>query len=186
MKVIQLYNNQKQLIKRAVKDNREAQQQIYELFSPKMLSVCRQYIKDTHYAEEVMLTAFFKVFKNLKKFKHEGSFEGWIRRIMIRESISFLRSRKEADSVAEMPKETAGQNEVQSTQEVAYIQQLIDDLPEGYKLVFVLFAVEGYQHHEIAKMLEISEGTSKSQLFKARKILQEKINAHNKSGYGNR
>ncbi len=94
MKVIQLYKNETKLIKRAQTNNREAQHVLYELHAPKMLSVCRYYIKDLQHAEEAMLNGFFKVFKNLKHFKSEGSFEGWIRRIMVRESISFLRQQK--------------------------------------------------------------------------------------------
>lgn len=185
MKVIQLYNNEKQLIKRATKNNRDAQQQIYNLYSGKMLGVCRQYIKDVQHAEEVMLGGFYKVFLNLKNFRDEGSFEGWIRRIMVRESISFLRSEKKMhfteDIVAPQPEVT---NNINSHLEVAYIQNLIDGLPEGYRVVFVMFAVEGYSHQEIAKMLNITEGTSKSQLYKARKMLQEKINAYNAKSYG--
>lgn len=79
MKVIQLHKNESKLIKKASKNNREAQHFLYELHAPKMLSMCRYYIKDVHQAEEVMLNGFFKVFKHLKSFKNEGSFEGWIR-----------------------------------------------------------------------------------------------------------
>ena len=94
MKVIQLHQEEKQLIMLAVENNRQAQQQIYAKFSSKMLSVCRQYIKDIHHAEDVMITGFMKVFTNLKNFEHKGSFEGWIRRIMIYECIDFLRVKK--------------------------------------------------------------------------------------------
>lgn len=83
MKVIQLHQEEKKLIALAVENNRQAQQRIYAQFSPKMLSVCRQYVKDIHRAEDVMITAFMKVFTNLNKFEHNGSFEGWIRRIMV-------------------------------------------------------------------------------------------------------
>ena len=94
MKVIQLHKNETKLIQRAAKQNREAQHVLYEVHSPKMLSVCRYYIKDVHQAEEVMLNGFFKVFKYLKTFKNEGSFEGWIRRIMVNECIDFIRVKK--------------------------------------------------------------------------------------------
>ena len=94
MKVIQLHKNESKLIQKAAKQNREAQHILYELHAPKMLSVCRYYIKDVHQAEEVMLNGFFKVFKNLKNFRSEGSFEGWIRRIMVREAISYLIQKK--------------------------------------------------------------------------------------------
>ena len=164
------------MLKKATAGNRQAQRTVYEKFAPKMLSVCRQYIKDVQFAEDVMINGFVKVFKNLDAFEHRGSFEGWIRRIMIRESISYLRKKQFVvfdDEVFE--KNESLVSETSSILDMEYIQDLIDGLPEGYKMVFVLYAVEGYKHHEIAKMLEISEGTSKSQLFKARKMLQENL-----------
>lgn len=185
LKVIQLHKNESVLIKRAIKKNREAQHVLFEMHAPKMLSVCRYYIKDSQQAEEAMLNGFFKVFLNLQSFKNEGSFEGWIRRIMVRESISFLRKKKHI----EFPVETfefnnAYSNNIKTDIEVAEIQQLIDTLPEGYRMVFVMYAIEGYKHHEIADLLGVTEGTSKSQLFKARKLLQEKIKKINRIGYG--
>ena len=185
MKVIQLYKNEPLLIKKAIKNNREAQHVLFQLHAPKMLSVCRYYIKDTQFAEEAMLNGFLKVFKNLKSFKNEGSFEGWIRRIMVRESISFLRKKKQIEFSSDaMVEDLKHSNNIQTNMEVAEIQQLIDDLPEGYKIVFVMYAIEGYKHQEIAKILAISESTSKSQLFKARKALQQKIKELNKADYG--
>jgi RNA polymerase sigma-70 factor (ECF subfamily) len=185
MKVIQLHKNETKLIQRAAKNNREAQHVLYELHAPKMLSVCRYYIKDVQQAEEVLLNGFFKVFKYLKTFKNEGSFEGWVRRIMVRESISYLRQKKNIEFATEDDYlEHDYSNNIKSNIEVAEIQQLIDSLPEGYKMVFVMYAIEGYKHHEIAELLKISVGTSKSQLFKARQMLQKKIKELNKSSYG--
>lgn len=185
MKVIQLFRNEANLIKRASANNREAQQRLYELHSPKMLSVCRQYVKDMHHAEEVMLNGFLKVFTHLKDFRNEGSFEGWVRRIMVREAISFLRQRKnvefQEEEMAEYAEVSGG---ITSELNAADIQRLIDALPEGYRIVFVMYAIEGYRHAEIAKMLKISEGTSKSQLFKARKMLQEKLKSQITADYG--
>lgn len=176
VKVISFYSNEKQLIKRAAKGNQLAQKAIYERFSAKMLSVCRQYIKDIHFAEDVMINGFVKVFKNLHAFEHRGSFEGWVRRIMIRESISYLRKSQFVVYDDEVLDDGVQINEsVFESFNVQYIQQLIDKLPEGYKMVFVLYAVEGYKHQEIAEMLNISEGTSKSQLSKARKMLQSRL-----------
>ncbi|WP_411895819.1 RNA polymerase sigma factor [Winogradskyella sp. A2] len=185
MKVIQLHKNESKLIQRASKNNREAQHILYELHAPKMLSVCRYYIKDVHQAEEVMLNGFFKVFKYLKTFKSNGSFEGWMRRIMVREAISFLRQKKNIEFATESEYlEKDYSNNIKTNIEVAQIQQVIDSLPEGYKMVFVMYAIEGYKHSEIGELLNISEGTSKSQLFKARQILQQKINELNNSSYG--
>ena len=164
------------MLKKAINGHRDAQRTIYEKFAPKMLSVCRQYIKDVHFAEDVMVNGFVKVFKNLSAFEHRGSFEGWIRKIMVRESISYLRKKQFVVFDDEVLERKEGfQEETTSLIDVDEVQQLIDALPEGYKMVFVLYAVEGYKHNEIAKLLEITEGTSKSQLFKARKMLQENL-----------
>ncbi len=194
MKVIQLHNsdsyrNETKLIQSAAKQNREAQHVLYELHAPKMLSVCRYYVKDVHQAEEVMLNGFFKVFKYLKSFKNEGSFEGWVRRIMVRESISYLRQQKKIeftveDDYLDHSRSDGTSNNINSNMEVAEIQLLIDSLPEGYRMVFVMYAIEGYKHQEIAELLKISEGTSKSQLFKARQMLQNKIKELNNNSYG--
>mgnify|MGYP002011541454 CR=1 FL=1 len=94
MKVIALHQEERDIISQAAENNRHAQQKIYSKYSPKMLSICRQYIKDLHQAEDIMITAFMKVFTNLKNFEHKGSFEGWIRRIMVNECISYLRVQK--------------------------------------------------------------------------------------------
>jgi RNA polymerase sigma factor (sigma-70 family) len=186
LKVIQLHKNESALIKRAIKNNRESQHVLFELHAPKMLSVCRYYIKDIQHAEEAMLNGFFKVFSNLSNFREEGSFEGWIRRIMVRESISFLRQQKNVEfPVEEIDFKNEWDDSINTSMGVDEIQQLIDALPEGYKMVFVMYAIEGYKHHEIADMLNINIGTSKSQLFKARKMLQEEIQKLNKTtSYG--
>ncbi len=185
MKVIQLHNNTTELISKASKNNRRAQHLLYEMHAPKMLSICRYYVKDLQKAEEVMLNGFFKAFSHLSSFKHEGSFEGWMRRIMVREAISYLRQQKNVEFLTDEIEINQGSyNDMNVEMEVSEIQQLIDDLPEGYKMVFVMYAIEGYKHQEIADILKITEGTSKSQLFKARKLLQQKINELNKTGYG--
>ncbi|TBN14757.1 RNA polymerase sigma factor [Hyunsoonleella pacifica] len=185
MKVIQLHKNEDALIKKAIKHNREAQHILFNMHAPKMLSICRYYIKDIQQAEEAMLNGFFKVFKNLKTYKGEGAFEGWIRRIMIRESISYLRQKKRLEFITDEDVSTnAYSDTIQTDLEVNDIQKLIDHLPEGYRMVFVMYAIEGYKHQEISELLNISEGTSKSQLFKARKMLQEQIKILNKTSYG--
>ncbi len=185
LKVIQLHKNQTQLIKKAIQNNREAQQALYNWHAPKMLSVCRYYIKDVQHAEEAMLNGFLKVFTQLKTFENKGSFEGWIRRIMVRESISFLRQKKQVVFV-EVDDDTTEASPLSSEGNLAVddIQNLIDNLPEGYRMVFVMSAIEGYKHHEIASILKISEGTSKSQLYKARQLLQQQLNALNSDSYG--
>lgn len=176
MKVIQLHLQETQLIKRAKRKDRKAQQVLYTQHAPKMLSVCRYYISNIHDAEETMLSGFLKVFTNIKTFKSEGSFEGWIRRIMIRESISFLRKKNHLIAVEEIEDYTeASECEMDINAGVAEIQRAIDALPQGYRIVFNLYEIEGYKHQEIAKMLNISVSTSKTQLFKAKKALQTQL-----------
>lgn len=173
MKIIRLHTSQKSTIQKAIQQNREAQKEIFDEFSPKMLGVCRQYVKDNHHAEELMLSGFFKVFTHLHKFKHEGSFEGWIRRIMINTCLSYLRKKNPIRPTDEEYVYNDYATESLENTSVEDIQRLIDKLPEGYKMVFNLYAIEGYKHAEIAEELNITVSTSKSQLFKARKWLQE-------------
>jgi RNA polymerase sigma-70 factor (ECF subfamily) len=174
-------HHERLLIKRAIENNREAQQNLFTQFSPKMLGVCRQYVKDAHHAEDLLLQGFLKVFTNLHKFKYEGSFEGWIRRIVVNTCISYLRKKNVIDLFDEdFVFNDAATDSLENTS-VKDIQRLIDKLPEGYKMVFNLFAIEGYKHSEIADLLGVSESTSKSQLFKARRLLQENYHKMNKT-----
>ena len=172
MKIIRLYTSDEVIIKKILQGDSRAERQLYDRYAPKMLGVCRMYIKDLHYAEDVMIKGFTRALDNLGKFRHEGSFEGWLRRIMVREAIDFLRERTqlyfENIDTVETPPVTADDQDI----DTELLQMLIDKLPEGYRTVLVMFAVEGYNHKEIAEMLNISESTSKSQLFKARKLLQ--------------
>jgi RNA polymerase sigma-70 factor (ECF subfamily) len=175
MKVINLHQEESDLISQAVENNRHAQQKIYSKFSPKMLGVCRNYIKDVQQAEDVMITAFMKVFTNLKNFKSEGSFEGWISRIMINECISFIRVDKKIKFLEDEKYQEESFNNTESQYNVDDLQFLVDSLPEGYKMIFNLYCIEGFKHQEIAEILNINEGTSKSQLSHARKMLQENV-----------
>ena len=163
-----------ELINQVQNNNRAAQKQLFDQFSPTMLSTCRQYIKDLHNAEDVMLCAFMKVFQNINQYRNDGSFEGWIRKIMIRESLSFLRSKKELDFIEDASQSVL--SVVSDSYEISNdYQKLIDDLPKGCRYIFVLNVIEGYKHQEIAEMLNISVGTSKSQLAYAKKLLKQQI-----------
>jgi RNA polymerase sigma factor (sigma-70 family) len=180
LKIIKLYH-EKLLIQKAIHNSREAQQQLFTKHSPKMLGVCRQYVKDLQHAEDLLLTGFLKVFTNLSQFKHEGSFEGWIRRIMVNTCISYLRKKNlVALSDDDFIFNDVATDSLENTS-VEDIQKLIDKLPDGYKIVFNLFAIEGFKHTEIALKLGISESTSKTQLFRARKLLQENYIKMNKT-----
>jgi RNA polymerase sigma factor (sigma-70 family) len=133
------------------------------------------------HAEDLLLTGFLKVFTNLSQFKHEGSFEGWIRRIMVNTCISYLRKKNlVALSDDDFIFNHVSTDSLENTS-VEDLQNLIDKLPDGYKMVFNLFAIEGFKHSEIALKLGVSESTSKTQLFRARKLLQENYIKMNKT-----
>lgn len=184
MKIITLYESEESLIKKALKRDAKSEEKLFKKLAPKMLSVCRYYIADLHYAEDVMITAFAKVFDNLAKFRFEGNFEGWVRRIMVREAIDFLRSRKQMQftdvAEAEIPHIDGDTDDFDDEQ----LQALIDKLPDGYRTVLLMFAIEDYSHKEIAAILGISESTSKSQLFKARKMLAQQLESQKTKAHG--
>ncbi|MGJ8684912.1 MAG: RNA polymerase sigma factor [Nonlabens sp.] len=184
--MIQLYTNEKKLIEKAATGDRKAQKHLYDKHSARMLSVCRQYISPVETAEELMLNGFFKVFTKLDSFSHEGSFEGWVRRIMVRECIDFLRKKdpfKYSSSIDEEKEPAQIEDEEEDLIDVNLIQQLIDELPAGYKAVFIMYVVDGFKHAEIAQALNISENTSKTQYRKARLLLQEKLKTTRKHSY---
>lgn len=176
MKIISLYYNEQSLIRKAARRDRNAQYKLYEKYAPKMLAVCRSYVKDLHFAEDVMQKGFLKAFTRIGSFLGKGSFEAWIRRIMIHESINFLKKKHWLlyDSNI-MEHEDLSTSNVTSINDVEFLLKLIDRLPEGFRVVFMLHAIEGYSHKEIAGVLHIPENTSRSKLSKARKILQEKV-----------
>ena len=175
MKIVNIHSELNLLIEKAKDKNRQAQSAIYHRFAPKMLSVCRQYLKNEHTAEDLMISSFMKVFTNLDRFEYKGSFEGWVRRIMVNECISYLRVNKKIYYTEEEHFTEGSLNEIDLQFKVEEIQSMIDSLPEGCKMVFNLYAIDGYKHREIADMLDIEEGTSKSQLAYARKMLQALI-----------
>jgi RNA polymerase sigma-70 factor (ECF subfamily) len=183
LKVIQI-NNNSELIKKSLQNNRRAQKKLFERFSPKMLGLCTFYIRDKQQAEEVMLNGFFKVFTRLHQYSGKGSFEGWIRKIMVFECISHLRQNKKLIFTDRIERfETVIENEIEMNIAVEDLFTLISELPERCRIVFNLYVIEGYKHHEIAEMLNISAGTSKTQLFRARKSLKEMISSNPKRYY---
>ncbi|MBT9394173.1 sigma-70 family RNA polymerase sigma factor [Hymenobacter sp. NST-14] len=154
-----------------------AQKQLYEQFSGLMLSVCLRYLRRREDAEEALIVGFTKVFRALDQYRHEGSFEGWIRRIVVNEALGMLR-RKEPlhlaidDLTYDVPTTAATAESQLSADDML---ALLAELPAGYRTVFNLYALEGYTHPEIGELLGISEGTSKSQLSKARGMLQRRL-----------
>lgn len=142
-----------------------------------MLTVCIRYAFDKMEAEDILQDAFIKVYKNIAKFKHEGSFEGWIRRIVVNTALKHCSKRKL--HIEEMKPDTSLERAVepQAYQHLseADLLKLIHGLPEGYRIVFNLYVIEGYSHDEIASLLNIQESTSRSQLVKARRYLQNEL-----------
>lgn len=155
----------------------KAQKSLYERCAPKMLGLCLRYVSDRDEAEHVMIGGFVKVFEKISQFSGEGSFEGWIRRIMVNESLMYLR-KNQAMSLDVEISEVEGDLDYDTLDQFLNVEdiiKLIQDLPVGYKTVFNLYAIEGFNHAEIAEQLGISENTSKSQLSRARKLLQQKL-----------
>ncbi|SNR29412.1 MULTISPECIES: RNA polymerase sigma factor [Hymenobacter] len=154
-----------------------AQKLLYERFAGLMLGVCLRYLRRREDAEEALIMGFTKVFRALDQYRHEGSFEGWIRRIVVNEALGMLR-RKEPlhlaidDMTHDVPATAA---EAESQLNAADMLAVLAELPAGYRTVFNLYALEGYTHPEIGELLGISEGTSKSQLSKARAMLQRRL-----------
>jgi RNA polymerase sigma factor (sigma-70 family) len=175
--IIPLFTSETQLVKACQKADPKAQKRVYEKYAPKMMAICKRYLVDEMEAEDVMIEGFMKVFDKINTFKLEGSFEGWVKRIMVNEALMTLRAKKkEGFSVGydQLFNETEPQF-LNTNMEAEELMALVNSLPTGFRTVFNLYAIDGYSHAEIAKELNISEGTSKSQLSRARVILQNKI-----------
>ena len=174
-KLLSLFSNEYDLAKAVQRQDPKAQTKLYEKFSSKMLAVCTRYVGDKMEAEDVMIDGFMRVFNKIDQFTFQGSFEGWIRKIMVNEALMYVRSKKmiivDLEYAVEQPNESSFSTDL----EAADLMKLIEELPVGYRTVFNLYAIEGFSHLEIGEMLKISEGTSKSQLSRARAMLQAKI-----------
>lgn len=165
------------------KGDRSSQEQLYRQFSGAMYGLCLQYAGSEEDASDIMQDGFVKVFKKIDQVKEPQAFPGWIRRVMINTALEKYRSQVHLKRVDEEPHQLQDQitDEVLETMDAEFIVQLIQELSPKYRMVFNLYAIEGYNHKEIGEMLGISEGTSKSNLSRARTILQEKV----KKVYGN-
>lgn len=152
-----------------------AQQQIFDLYSPRMYGICCRYVKDPMQAEDILVTGFTKVFERISQFKGEGSFEGWVRRIMINEALTFLRKSRfmAVETDLEEASRQPDYSRLSDHLEVEDLLKMIQKLPAGYRVVFNLYAIDGFSHKEISEQLGISENTSKSQLSRARTYLQK-------------
>ncbi len=177
MLTIQKSVTEEEILKACLKGNARAQRDLFEKSSPKMLAVCNRYIQDRAEAEHVMIGGFVKVFEKISQYSGEGSFEGWIRRIMVNECLMYIRKNRTMSVEVEIEKADREPDyvELENKLDGEILLKLIQSLPIGYRTVFNLYVIEGYNHSEIAEKLGINENTSKSQLSRARKILQNKL-----------
>jgi RNA polymerase sigma-70 factor (ECF subfamily) len=168
-------NTEADLIKGCIKRERSAQKHLYETFSPKMYGICCRYVKNPMEAEDVLITAFTKILERIEQFKGEGSFEGWIRRVVVNEALTFLRKNRSmyVETELEAAHREPDYQTLSDHLEAEDLLNLIQELPSGYRIVFNLYAIDGYSHKEIADQLNITESTSKSQLSRARVFLQK-------------
>lgn len=160
-----------------MEDNRRMQEELYRRFSPRMYAVCLRYAGNAEEAEDILQEGFIKIYKKLSSFRSEGSFEGWVRRIFVNTAIEHFRRKRYLLPVTEKEENTIEGKYISVLDELAEkdILTLITELSPGYRTVFNMYVVEGYTHKEIADMLGISEGTSKSQLSRAKVILQDMV-----------
>ena len=166
------------LVIECVKGNIRAQRELFDKYAQKMLGVCMRYTKNTEQAEDILQDGFIKVYGKLKDFKNEGSLEGWIRRVMVNTALDQIR--KNGKQLGEVNIDDVGykiENNSFTLEKMMAedLMKLVQSMPEGYKVVFNMFAIEGYSHGEIAKTLGISENTSKSQYSRARTYLKERL-----------
>lgn len=175
-----------QLVKNCVNGKVESQELLYRRFSSRMFGVCLRYAKNRMEAEDIMQEGFIKVFQNLKSFRNAGSLEGWVRRIIVNTAINYYKKNLKYLQTLDIDDCINNENiSVESNDNInmKILLNLIQNLPEGYRMVFNLYVMEGYSHKEIAETLGISENTSKSQLSRARKVLQEKLKLINAECY---
>ncbi len=170
--------NEKDIIKGCCEGNIIAQKILYKSLSSKMFGVCMRYTNDYHIAEDILQDGFIKVFKNISKYRGEGSFEGWIRRIFVNTAIEHYRKKVNMYPVTEIESDhiKTYDGDIVDQLQAEDLLRLIGELSPGYRTVFNRYVIEGYSHQEIGEMLGISEGTSKSQLSRARSLLQIKVN----------
>jgi RNA polymerase sigma factor (sigma-70 family) len=172
--------SESEIIEGCLKENPAFQKALFDRYAGPMLGVCQRYARNTEDAEDILQESFIKVFRKIGQFKSEGSFEGWIRRVVVNTALKkYTTSRYSKEfSVPELHENNAVINDAPAYTHLTEkdLLVLINNLPDGYRLIFNLYVIEGYQHDEIAEMLNIQPGTSRSQLVKARMLLQKQLN----------
>ncbi|MHB1146128.1 MAG: RNA polymerase sigma factor [Lutibacter sp.] len=173
------------LIKQCANNDRKAQKEIYQLFAGKLFSICLKYSKNKQEAQDNFQDGFIVIFDKIGQFNFKGSFEGWLKRVMINTVLLKYRKKNVLNIVTEeIPDEVivdVDDDEIS----LDFLLNLINELPDRYRMVFNLYALDGYSHKEISEMMQIAEGTSKSNLARARAILKQKIEIHQKAQQSN-
>ncbi|MEA5260180.1 RNA polymerase sigma factor [Arcicella aquatica] len=173
--------NEEQLIQACLQNDRNAQRKLYNAYAGRMLVVCARYMQNKEEAEDVLQEAFIKIFQNLSKFRGESTLGAWIKRIVINVAINHIRAQQHFQGMDNVQEYENQFSDGLTGIEGINFQELIEmirKLPKGCQSVFNLYAIEGYQHKEIAEMLKITEGTSKSQYARARAILQSQLSVN--------
>lgn len=171
--------NEQELVTACIHSDRTAQRKLYEVFAGKMMVVCNRYVRNRDEAEDVLQDAFVKIFTSLNTFKFECPLQMWIRRVVVNTALNYLRANKNmqfSEDIADHA--NIAQSQEENSLDGLHFQELlgmIQELPNGCRAVFNLYAIEGFQHNEIGEMLGISVGTSKSQFSRARVLLQEML-----------
>ncbi|MEC3906354.1 RNA polymerase sigma factor [Tamlana sp. 2201CG12-4] len=173
----------KQLIENCKINDTKAQGELYKLFSSKLFALCLKYSRSHAEAEDNLQDAFLTIFKKIEQYQSKGSFEGWVKRITINTALQRYRSEKVFDLVNENTIEDVEIEIEDNAVSIDYLLKIIQELPDRYRLVFNLYVLDGYSHKEIAEMLKINIGTSKSNLARARHILVQTIEEYNKTGH---
>ena len=168
---------EQKLIKLCLKKNRKAQKELYDKHGPTMKMVCLRYLYDKSSAEDALNKAFLKVFTKLKTYKNAGSFEGWIRKVVVNECLDINRQTKKTIRIDEDSNrhDFSTLPIAEQNHNTAYILRVVNQLPDGYRTVFNMVEIDGFSHKEVAQKLEITESASRSQLTKAKKILRKKL-----------
>lgn len=173
--------HEKAIVEGCIEGNREAQKVLYDHFAAKMLALCFRYCDSVEEAEDVLQDAFIRIFTHIRSYRGKGSLEGWIRRIMINTALNHLKSisgHRFSEDIDELSENMQPSVRPAGDMEVKDLIEKIRELPPGYRTVFNLYEVEGFSHKEIADMLRISVNTSKSQLMKAKRMLQIKLDEY--------
>ena len=173
-----------EIVDGCIKGQRKFQELLYRNFAGKMFAVCMRYSYSREDAEDMLQEGFLKAFNSIEKFRGDGSFEGWLRRIFVNTSIEMFRKNSKMYPLTELNQSVANNqvvsNDIVSNMSANEMMQMIQKLSPGYRVAFNLYAIEGFTHKEIGDMMGISEGTSKSQVARARMLLQRMIEEHSK------